>query len=76
MITRIIYEVQPVEEFVEVILSLTELYTEDDFKDPDFTSSTGNTTGETGNLGVTYMPTNGSLGKADAENPNSIHVNP
>lgn len=57
------------------IESFRPVYTEDDFKDPDFTSSTGNTTGETGNLGVTYMPTNGSLGKADAENPNSIHVN-
>ena len=51
------------------------VYIEDDFKDTGFASSTGNTTGETGNLGVTYMPTNGSLGKADAENPNSIHVN-
>lgn len=49
------------------IESFRPVYTEDDFKDPDFTSSTGNTTGETGNLGVTYMPTNGSLGKADAE---------
>ena len=47
----------------------------EDFKDTEFTTSTGNTTGETGNLGVTYMPTNGGSGKADADNPNSIHIN-
>ncbi len=47
----------------------------EDFKDTEFTTSTGNTTGETGNLGITYMPTNGGSGKADADNPNSIHIN-
>ena len=45
------------------------------FIDTDFTSCSGNITGETGNLGVTYMPANGGLGKSDADNPNSIHVN-
>ena len=47
----------------------------EDFKDTNFTSSIGNTTGETGKLGVTYMPTGGSSGKADADSPNSIHIN-
>ena len=47
----------------------------EDFKDTEFTSSIGNTTGETGNLGVTYMPNNGGSDKADADNPNSIHIN-
>ena len=48
---------------------------EDDFKDTNFTSCIGNITGETGKLGVAYMPTNGGSGKADAVNPNSIHIN-
>ena len=47
----------------------------EDFCDTNFTSCSGNTVGEYGNLGVTYMPTNGEIGKADAENPNSIHIN-
>ena len=57
-----------IEKFNPVII-------EDDFKDVDFTSPIGNITGETGNLGVTYMPTNGGPGKADAENSSSIHIN-
>ena len=47
----------------------------EDFFDTNFTSCSGNTVGEYGNLGVTYMPTNGEVGKADAENPNSIRIN-
>ena len=46
----------------------------DDFKDQNFTSCSGIITGETGNLGVTYMPTNGGRGKGP-KNANSIHIN-
>ena len=45
-----------------------------EFKDINFTSSVGNTTGECGNLGVTYMPTNDGKGKSPIGN-NSIHIN-
>jgi RHS repeat-associated protein len=47
---------------------------EEDFKDVNFISQSGNTTGETGNLGVTYMPTNGGSGKGPLDG-NSVHVN-
>lgn len=46
----------------------------EDFKDTEFTSCSGNTTGETGNLGVTYMPTKGGAGKGPVKE-NSIHIN-
>lgn len=49
--------------------------TDIDFADPHFINYTGNITGECGNLGVTYMPTNGGPGKADAINPNTIRIN-
>ena len=47
----------------------------EDLADVDFQRSQTNTTGECGNLGVTYMPTNGERGKAVAKNSNSIHIN-
>ena len=46
-----------------------------EFIDKGFQYCSGNTTGEYGNLGVTYMPVNGSIGKEDAHNPSSIHIN-
>ena len=46
----------------------------EEFKDASFTSQVGNITGETGNLGVTYMPTNGGSGKGPLD-ANSIHIN-
>ena len=58
---------EKVESFEPVVLL-------DDFRDYGFSSSTGNTTGESGNLGVTYMPTKGGKGKG-AINANSIHIN-
>ena len=48
---------------------------DDFFVDSEFKSCSGNTTGEYGNLGVTYMPTNGEKGKSDAKNPILIHIN-
>lgn len=47
----------------------------DDLIDKNFNSCSGNTTGECANLGVTYMPSNGKVGKSDAKDPNSIHIN-
>jgi len=47
---------------------------ENDFMDILFTSCVGNTTGETGNLGVTYMPTKGGSGKGPIDGE-SIHIN-
>ncbi len=48
----------------------------DDFADVDLQRCQANTTGECGNLGVTYMPAKiGEHGKIDAKNPNSIHIN-
>ena len=47
----------------------------EDLADVDFQRSQANTTGECGNLGVTYMPTNGERGKVVAKNSNSIHIN-
>ena len=49
----------------------------DDFKDFGFTSCIGNTTGDTGNLGVTYMPTNGGPGKGPKDGSSiDININP
>jgi hypothetical protein len=48
---------------------------DNEFVDSEFKSCSGNTTGECGNLGVTYMPTNDMDGKADAKEPSSIHIN-
>jgi hypothetical protein len=47
---------------------------DEDFKDVNFTSQVGNITGETGNLGVTYMPTNGGAGKGPLDGK-SVHIN-
>ena len=47
----------------------------DDFADKAFDSCSGNTTGECGNLGVTYMPSDDGTGKVDAKEPNTIHIN-
>ena len=48
-----------------------------DFKDISFLSCIGNTQGETGNLGVTYMPTNGGSGKGPMDGSSiDININP
>ena len=48
---------------------------DNEFVDSEFKSCSGNTTGECGNLGVTYMSTSDMDGKAYAKEPSSIHIN-
>lgn len=57
--------------------SFNQVVIEEDFKDLEFKYQTGNITGETGNLGVTYMPTKGGEGKGPVgDNCIQININP
>ena len=67
-------ETKFISEGVEDIEKFNPVVIEEDYKDVNFTSQIGNITGETGNLGVTYMPTNGGPGKGPLDG-NSVHIN-
>ncbi len=67
-------ETKFISEGVEDIEKFNPVVIEEDYKDPNFSRQIGNITGETGNLGVTYMPTNGGQGKGPLDD-NSVHIN-
>lgn len=49
----------------------------EEFKDNQFNSCNGNITGETGNLGVTYMPLDNTVGKGPIDGTSiDININP
>lgn len=63
-----------IKDGVELTEKFSPVIIDNEFKDEHFTSPVGNITGETGNLGVTYMPTNGGTGKGPLDG-NSVHIN-
>lgn len=67
-------ETKFISEGVEDIEKFNPVVIEEDYKDLNFSRQIGNITGETGNLGVTYMPTNGGQGKEPLDD-NSVHIN-
>jgi len=67
-------ETKYISEGVEHTECFNPVVIDEDFKDVNFTSQIGNITGENGNIGVTYMPTNGGPGKGPLDGK-SVHIN-